>query len=224
MANPDQPMLFLPPQPPLALLPGMSVVIGRSRSCDLKLPTGDSSRRHAEISDTPDGFVLRDLASTNGTYVNDTRVTEHVLHQGDRIQIGSNEITFCRIGVEPESFANTEQHTILMERPGTQRAFDGDLAEVPPYAVFQVIEMAGKSGRLTIDYEGGEGTLWFDAGRPIAAETKHQAGFEAALAIAQAERGRFSFEPMSETPEPTITATVTELLLEASRLLDEADR
>jgi pSer/pThr/pTyr-binding forkhead associated (FHA) protein len=34
------------------------------------------SRRHAEIRMTPDGLLLRDLGSTNGTFINDVRVTE----------------------------------------------------------------------------------------------------------------------------------------------------
>ena len=43
-------MLFCPPHPPLQLGPRDAVVVGRSRSCDLRLPGSDASRRHAEIT------------------------------------------------------------------------------------------------------------------------------------------------------------------------------
>ena len=81
--------------------------------------------------------------------------------------------------------------------------------------------MGRKTGALKLDTEHGAGTLWFENGAPTHAENKNQLGFDAALSIIQATSGRFTFEPRSETPVPTIKASVTELLLEASRLLDE---
>jgi pSer/pThr/pTyr-binding forkhead associated (FHA) protein len=46
------------------------------------------SRHHAVIVATPDGFVLRDLGSANGTHVGDTRVVEsHFLSDADEIRI-----------------------------------------------------------------------------------------------------------------------------------------
>jgi hypothetical protein len=58
-------------------------------------------------------------------------------------------------------------------------------------------------------------------GDPIHAETKGQVGFDAALRLVCAKRGRFAFEPVEEIPEATIKASVTELLLEAARQMDE---
>jgi len=43
-------MLFAPPKPPLRLDPGQEVVMGRSRSCELTLDTGQASRRHAPMA------------------------------------------------------------------------------------------------------------------------------------------------------------------------------
>ncbi len=63
-------------------------VIGRRQDCDLRIPTRDVSRRHCEIEITDDGVVVRDLGSTNGTYVNDQRIAEKKLDPGDRLTIG----------------------------------------------------------------------------------------------------------------------------------------
>ncbi len=71
------------------------VTIGRSMDNDIILESGDVSRRHAHIKLRQGAYVLADLGSTNGTWVNDQRVeSEWVLHHGDRIRIAHFEMTF----------------------------------------------------------------------------------------------------------------------------------
>ena len=224
MAYIDSPMLFLPPRPPVQVSPDRSLAIGRSRNCDLRLSSSDASRRHAEICFTADGYVVRDLGSTNGTFVNGEQVREHVLQPGDRIQIATSTITFCQVASEPEvpDPAHTDEKTVLSERPASGEVFQGDLAEIPPFAVLQILEMGRKTGVVQIDCEEGLGRLWLIDGCPVHGETKSQKGFDAAMALVNSTAGRFSFEPEVRPDETTIEATVTELLLEASRALDES--
>jgi len=47
-----------------------------------------SSRRHAAIEQTPEGYVVSDAGSLNGTYVNQERIERAVLHHGDELQVG----------------------------------------------------------------------------------------------------------------------------------------
>jgi pSer/pThr/pTyr-binding forkhead associated (FHA) protein len=224
MGAPGKAMLFFPPLPPIQLRPQSSVVIGRSRSCNLRLPSADASRRHAEVVGVKGGFLLRDLRSTNGTFLNGERVEERQLRPGDRIQIGGDIITFCQVETPIERATPTigEEQTVLLERPGLGQVFQGSLAEIPTFAVLQILEMGRKSGLLLIESEQGPGKLWLCAGAPIHAETKLQKGFDAAVAVVNMGIGRFTFEPQRDAPERTIQASVTELLLEASRLQDEA--
>lgn len=65
------------------------VIIGREpETAHLLLPERQVSRRHARIERTPNGFVLTDLGSKNGTFVNGREVREpHLLQDGDEIQI-----------------------------------------------------------------------------------------------------------------------------------------
>lgn len=66
-----------------------STLIGRSDSADLTLTDDGISRRHAKIAISEDDVVnLIDLDSTNGTFVNGTRVDMVILREGDRVQIG----------------------------------------------------------------------------------------------------------------------------------------
>jgi DNA-binding CsgD family transcriptional regulator len=70
------------------------VVIGRSRDTDLQLDMEGVSRKHARISKTGDrSYNLVDLGAKNGTYLNGERIDVAVLHHGDRIQIGTAELT-----------------------------------------------------------------------------------------------------------------------------------
>jgi predicted component of type VI protein secretion system len=65
-----------------------SQIIGRSPETDIRIPVSDVSRSHCEISVSGKKAVVRDLGSSNGTFVNDQKVSEAVLKPGDRIKIG----------------------------------------------------------------------------------------------------------------------------------------
>lgn len=68
--------------------------LGRSPECGIDLMDNEVSRVHAEIVSHRQGFILRDLNSKNGTYVNGQRITEHVLLRNDEIHVGSSVFIF----------------------------------------------------------------------------------------------------------------------------------
>jgi pSer/pThr/pTyr-binding forkhead associated (FHA) protein len=73
---------------------GSSLVFGRDASCDVVVPGKDVSRRHAEIVQTPKGYLLVD-SSTNGTSVNDVRIEgQRLLARADVITIGEEKFRF----------------------------------------------------------------------------------------------------------------------------------
>jgi len=68
---------------------GSVISIGRTEGNDLILPKSNVSKRHARLVFTDGRYVVTDLNSTNGTYVNRYRITEAtVVYPGDRIYIG----------------------------------------------------------------------------------------------------------------------------------------
>ena len=67
---------------------GDRVRFGRSAQCDVVLEDGGISREHAELERSGDGWVIADLGSRNGTYVNDEPVHRTRLRSGDRIRLG----------------------------------------------------------------------------------------------------------------------------------------
>ncbi|MCC7434342.1 MAG: FHA domain-containing protein [Methanoregulaceae archaeon] len=69
-----------------------AVEIGREAS-GLRLDHDrNASRRHARIELSPSGLMITDLGSTNGTFVNDQRITQSPIRSGDRIRIGGTEL------------------------------------------------------------------------------------------------------------------------------------
>jgi pSer/pThr/pTyr-binding forkhead associated (FHA) protein len=89
------------------LLSKPMVLIGRSRRLnnDLVIENdGMVSKRHASISMAGGGFVIKDLGSTNGVWVNKQKVGSAELHDGDEVRLGSTLLTF-------------EEHPIGIEAP-----------------------------------------------------------------------------------------------------------
>ena len=68
--------------------------IGRHPDSDVFLDDITVSRRHVVVERVDDGYVLRDVGSLNGTYVNRTRVDEARLRHGDEVQVGRYRLTF----------------------------------------------------------------------------------------------------------------------------------
>ena len=68
--------------------------IGRTPQNQIQVAKPSVSRRHAQVSLTDQGYVLKDLGSENGSYVNGERITEQLLAEGDRVQIGTVGFVF----------------------------------------------------------------------------------------------------------------------------------
>ncbi len=66
------------------------IVVGRGDDCEVRITDNSVSRRHARIEHAADGYVVSDLGSTNGTFVNDRQLDDPVvLHDGDYLRVGN---------------------------------------------------------------------------------------------------------------------------------------
>ena len=68
--------------------------LGRHPDSEISLDDITVSRRHAEVERTPDGYVVSDDGSLNGTYVNQERIDKLLLRHGDELQIGKFRLVF----------------------------------------------------------------------------------------------------------------------------------
>lgn len=76
------------------------ILIGRSANCDVMVDYPDVSRQHASLIQTDEGCLLKDLRSTNGTFVNGKQLrSEQMLKYGDEIRLGST-VRFIYMGYD----------------------------------------------------------------------------------------------------------------------------
>lgn len=97
--------------------------IGAGPQNDLIIKDEAASRRHCEIQQREEGFLLRDLGSTNGTTVQGVRVCEVYLTQGVEFQVGTTRLIFCPLQETVtyplsarESFGRLTGHSTAMRR------------------------------------------------------------------------------------------------------------
>jgi hypothetical protein len=127
------------------LLDGRDVAIGRAPSCDIVLE-GDphASRRHAVLRARNGGYVVADLGSSNGTYVNGYEIREATpLDDGDRIGIGSFEIVYATTGLPgPNALIAGEHGSLILVPPDATSGPDGPY----PSPLKGVLTLGGSAG------------------------------------------------------------------------------
>jgi DNA-binding NtrC family response regulator len=122
-----------------------NVRIGTATDNDLVLGDPTVSRHHAEIRMTPTGLVLRDLGSTNGTFINQLRVTEAYLEPGTECVLGYSRIAI-RQRMEERRVSPSRQNSLgsLVGSSAQMRELYGLLQAVAPTPV--TVHITGESG------------------------------------------------------------------------------
>ena len=121
------------------------IKIGKKEGNDLLLSDKTVSRNHIEIEYTSDSFLLRDLGSTNGTYLNGTRVKEAYLAPGDVIKLGNTSIEFQAfsetVKIEP---SENESFGSMVAKSRKMRQIFGILEKIAP--TFATVVIEGETG------------------------------------------------------------------------------
>ena len=76
------------------------IIIGRSSKADIQIDQESVSRNHSKIINTGKAILLRDMGSTNGTYVEADRIEQQVLNNQMEFRIGSHVLMFIVTDVE----------------------------------------------------------------------------------------------------------------------------
>ncbi len=133
------------------------VRMGGSEGNHLMLTDTTVSRRHAEITRTPDGILLRDLGSTNGTWVGEVRIKEVFLGEGRDFRVGKTQMRYAL------------RDEIIDIVPTEQLQFEGLVgASVAMREVFAVLERVART-ELTVMVTGETGT-----GKELVSRAIHQ--------------------------------------------------
>ena len=125
---------------------GGRFLIGRKPDCDLCVPHATVSRQHCEIVVEGQAVILRDLGSSNGTFLNDVRVQESRLEPGDRVTVGPAALTVQVDGVpanivpgaipdpsdQSDADATSESVAVPDPQPEADKNDDSDLDSSDP--------------------------------------------------------------------------------------------
>ena len=76
------------------------VTIGRQQDCDIAVASEEISRRHAMVKPTPDGLMVEDLGSANGTFINGKRVQTGLMRPGEELRLDTIRFLLVAPGME----------------------------------------------------------------------------------------------------------------------------
>src|SRR5581483_7137525 len=164
--------LWCDPLPPIPLVTGRTVIVGRQDTCDLVLPHKEVSRQHAVFKVSGRQISLEDQGSSNGCYVNGKRSASAIVKVGDMIQIGPYEIEIRASGEDGshDKGSDTKSFDLTsVNSAGPGASMTGKLSDVPLVEILQTIEFNAKTCTLAISDGKLKGTIVFASGRPVTA-------------------------------------------------------
>jgi serine phosphatase RsbU (regulator of sigma subunit) len=173
--------------------------IGRRTGSDLRLVGREVSRQHAEIVLSRDRYVLRDHSS-NGTFVNDSAIEEHVLRHGDSIRLGKDGEATLRFLLGPEEppppSDTASAQSVVHELRQMAALFDGLRAMGSAHALEEVLAVVLD---LTIEFTGAE------RGFIMLADPKGRLEFTLGRARGRVTLAGGTFETSRRIPEEVFT-------------------
>jgi hypothetical protein len=212
--------------------------VGRAADVEIVLVEDMVSRRHAKLVVHNGNMTLSDLGSTNGTFVNGEKITTLVVHQDDRVMVGTS--IFKIISLETADAvapADADELRAMLTKLGdrgqaTNRSMSGELSEVPLPDLLQLFATNKRTGTLKVDCgDSRYGTveLYVKAGalEHLQADNLPTLPPQKVLCrLMTLTNGKFEFVS-NALPEPlpkTFENTLENLLIEATRLNDETSR
>jgi pSer/pThr/pTyr-binding forkhead associated (FHA) protein len=79
-----------------------TMTIGRMSDCEISIPSEEISRQHVRVQTLPEGLMVEDLGSSNGTYINNERVHKAVLKPGDELRLDTLRFLLLTPGMDPK--------------------------------------------------------------------------------------------------------------------------
>ncbi|MCC6950428.1 MAG: FHA domain-containing protein [Phycisphaerales bacterium] len=126
-------------------------VIGRQTDCQIRIPSGNISRHHCEVMLSDGKLSVRDLGSSNGTYVNRRRVSQADLQAGDLLAIG-DMVFVAKIDGRPTHVDSEDVLEDGQVKPASAGATPAPKAAAKPAARKSVLEDSDGSSVGDFDF------------------------------------------------------------------------
>jgi len=200
------------------------IVVGRSSDLDMVLVEDMVSRRHARIVCSDADITIEDLGSTNGTFVNGEKIKRTSLKEGDRVLIGTS---ILKVIVTDPSNGAVRRPVAEQPQRATQsgRTMSGAIDEIPLPDLLQLLGTSKKTGVLVVQSDEDIGKIYMKKGNVAFAsinDLEDVQPLKSVFRILTWTTGTFELETLEDGPIPgEIDATVTEVLMEGLRQIDE---
>ena len=225
---------------------GIAIVLGRDpTSCNYVLADERVSRVHTMVFHKDHKYLVKDLNSSNGTYLNGKRISgAPVLSAGDIIEVRPFTFEF----VSPDTSQMSDDLAGRLGKEDKPKGkLEGSLSTLGVTDIVQLLNSTQQSGVLTItDSAQASANFVFQEGEIVQAAFEGKTGEDAVFAIMRVKEGRFEFtktapvnpdgkpreigksqhDPMDKKAqtvgfEKQILRKTQSLLLEGARLMDE---
>lgn len=210
------------------------VAIGRHESNDLQLDSRTVSKHHAEVLNENGKLAVRDLGSTNGTFLNDERIRERSVKSGDRIRIGSHVLTLhleaplspqeglYRIQLDPESFGPGTSGNIVSLKADSKdvnKTLHARTAHDLSFAdLLKILSRGNHSVLVSLRSERGEARVWLQNGSIVRAEYGSARGEKALYRIFSWGNAVYEVKSFPDGPSPrSITLPADMLIVEGMK-------
>lgn len=211
------------------------VSVGRHHTNDVQLRSNRVSNYHAEILNEVDGLMLRDMGSTNGTYVNDESIRLQRIKTGDRIRIGNFQITVRLIprGRVASELANpfavgTIGNILPFQRnvSATHLTVSRDRLDTTLPDLLIQLASHNTTAMVVIKNQNEMGCIYVDNGQIIHCEKGAVRKAKALHRVLAQQKGRYEIlEFPTDVSVPTTIAGETELIvLEAMQQIEALER
>ena len=215
------------------------VAIGRHESNELQLESRTVSNYHAEILNEKGRLTLRDLGSTNGTFVNDERIREQRVASGDRIRIGSHVLTvqrqapvreherLLRVPRDPDAFGPGTTGRIVFVPTASNDDIEtlplGEPQDLPLADLLKILTGNTHSVLLTLTQKDEQARVWVRKDRIVHAEYGSATGAKALYRLFAWRNASYEVDDLSEehsTPR-SIELPVDSLIVEGMKHASE---
>jgi len=192
------------------------IVIGRHSDLDMVLSEDMVSRRHAKITKVRNDIILEDMGSTNGTFVNGSRIKKVKLKLNDRILIGTS---IAKLVDSDDTGQNMEDAA-----KADSNGVSGSIEDIPIPEVLQLLATSKKTGVLKVTSGSISAEILLQGGvfRDAFIQGKDIEPKKVLLNLIKLASGYFEFEPKNPSSFGNrLNITLDAFLLEAAKLEDE---
>jgi len=194
------------------------IIVGRHSELDMVLSEDMVSRKHARILVSGSNIILEDMGSTNGTFVNGSRIKKVKLKLHDRILIGSS---IAKLVDSSDTGQNMEDAAKVH---GSTNAVSGSIEDIPIPEVLQLLVTSKKTGVLKITMANLSAEVFLIQGifKDVQMASSSVEPKKILFKLIKLESGHFEFEQKDPSGfNNTLNITLDAFLLEAAKYEDE---